>query len=570
MFRKAFLILMMIWIFLPENARAEYLDYTQDRQAYAEALHAVSAELSTVPRGDAQAALEPRYTLVMIRMSEGEPDFGAYAPDVLLAAPQRCYTAAYLDPEKAGRAIDRLRQTSGVVYAEADGEVTACVTQEDFHSYGAQEMGFDVACSWAGQVGVGSATIAVIDSGVIRHPFLLSRLTASGYDYVDGDTDATNDGFGHGTHVAGIIADCTPQLPVFIRSIRVLNASGRGSKANTVSAIFEAVESGCQIINLSLVSQSHSDALEDAVRSAIAQGVTVVISAGNQGESVNGYCPVHMDDAGLLVVGACSDTLAAPQQAPYSNYGPSVDVYAFGTNILSCSISGGYSYQSGTSQAAPHISAACAVIRLLHPGIDPVRTETIIRELAGDGEVNVPDLSRLIPETLGCTAQRIILPVGHTVQLLRQGKPAASRVNLTWGTEDASVAYVDDDGVLHCIAEGSTLLTGDAPANADVQLTLTVMGGEGVFALPEGLSELETEALAGTAAAVAVLPESLEHLGADVFTDTQITTLVVNGEVPDAEQLAGIPGITVLLGYQSGTWRELEKLGVPSVLDYAR
>ena len=67
-----------------------------------------------------------------------------------------------------------------------------------------------------------------------------------------------------------------------------------------------------------------------------------------------------------------------------------------------------------------------------------------------------------------------------------------------------------------------------------------------------------------------MLPVSLIHMGADVFKDTHITTLVVNGEVPDAGQLAGIPGVTVLIGYQSGTWRELEKLDIPYLLDYSR
>jgi subtilisin family serine protease len=131
---------------------------------------------------------------------------------------------------------------------------------------------------------------------------LVGRMTESGYDYVDADDDATNDPFGHGTAVAGILADCTDGAPVGIYPIRVLNASGSGTVSNLVLGIREAIGKGVTVINLSLESGAIRQALDDAILDAVADGITVVVAAGNKGIDTAGVSPAHIDASGAIVL----------------------------------------------------------------------------------------------------------------------------------------------------------------------------------------------------------------------------------------------------------------------------
>ena len=121
--------------------------------------------------------------------------------------------------------------------------------------------------------GSGSCKIAIIDSGTYRHSLIGARLIVGGHDYIDNDDDSTNDLNGHGTRVAGIVADCTQGLPVYVYPIRVLDADANGKTSNVISAILEATNAHVNIINLSLATFTQSELLESAVRSAISSGI---------------------------------------------------------------------------------------------------------------------------------------------------------------------------------------------------------------------------------------------------------------------------------------------------------
>lgn len=528
--------LSVILLLFASVSRAELIDHRDSRRDYARSI----ASLQPISDGDSGASSQRRglsYTLVLFRTGGKIPDFGSLEPDILVAGPHGCFTAAYIDQEKALAAIERLHTIQDVVYAELDGEVYACsgaAAQEEgnaytFHSSGAGKMGFQEAAVWAQKAGEGSVLVAVIDSGVYPHAFLSSRLRGSGYDYVDNDGDATSDVFGHGTHVAGIIVDCTPDLPVYLRPIRVLNALGKGSTANTASAVFEAAEAGCDVINLSLVANTHSQALEDAILYALGCGTSVVISAGNSGDNTVRYCPVHMEEPGFLVVGACAGSMEAPVQAAYSNYGASVDVFAFGTSIQSCSLSGGYTVQTGTSQAAPHISALCAVIKLLFPSIGCQQIESRVKALSGDGEVNVPNAALLVPKTMGIEAEEIYLPVGTQIKLLQTAFPETAFLNISWSCEDESVALVNSEGILSCVSDGTTVLHGNGSARADVSVLLHVVQETDVFRLPLGIKQLEKEAFSGTDVRIIYLPKEIETIEEGVFDQTNLKTVFYHG-----------------------------------------
>jgi thermitase len=206
-------------------------------------------------------------------------------------------------------------------------------------------------------------TIAVIDSGVcFSHPDLQGRLLDNGYDFVDNDNDPS-DQMGHGCAISGIIAanldngigiaGIAPNVNIL--PIRVLDVQGVGTYANVMSAIYYAVEHDADIINLSLGGQNQSQLLEQAIDYAIDHGVQVVAGTGNTGQEGVLY-PARY--APVIAVGSYD---MDGNRSSFSTYGAEVDVLAPGENIVSTNLNGDYGYYSGTSMAAPHISALLAL-----------------------------------------------------------------------------------------------------------------------------------------------------------------------------------------------------------------
>jgi hypothetical protein len=205
-------------------------------------------------------------------------------------------------------------------------------------------------------------TVAVIDSGICaEHPDLAGRIEA-GWDFVQSDA-VPQDDFGHGCSVTGIIAANTdnsvgmagvaPNAQVM--PLRVLNSSGSGSYSDVAAAIVVAADNGAQVINLSLGGSSPSATLETAVNYAIGKGVIVVAAAGNSGIEGALYPAAYPD---VVAVGSVDQDL---QHSSFSNYGPQIDIWAPGRDILSTKWDGTYALVSGTSFAAPYVAGAEAV-----------------------------------------------------------------------------------------------------------------------------------------------------------------------------------------------------------------
>ncbi len=373
--RTEFILLFWLVLLFSGNARGMTAVDASDSQAeYGRRVAALSAPASAdlIPKGGAR-------TLVLLRTDGTEIDFSAAGAEICVAGPGHRFTLVFPDGGSAEKAVQLLRKNGHVRYAEKDGLVSACDTVETadlaFQSYGAGEMGFSPLISWAAKEG-GRTSAAVIDSGIGRHELLDGRVVR-GWDYVDNDGDPTNDESGHGTHVAGILADCIRGLDVSLYAIRILNAAGNGTTSNAANSVLEAADRGIPIINLSFVAGGESQALDDAVRSAAAAGCVVVVAAGNEGRDVSGLSPARLTGPGIIVVGAAA---RSGERAGYSNYGSSVDCYAYGSEISSCRPGGGYAVKSGTSQAAPHIAAACAILKLLYHE-PPASLENRIRSM---------------------------------------------------------------------------------------------------------------------------------------------------------------------------------------------
>lgn len=296
----------------------------------------------------------------------------------------------------------------------------------------------------------------------------------------DGDTpdNEPTDFNGHGTHVGGIMGAITnnnymvaglaggwyggsgPADGVKIMALRIgWSAPYGGQEVGFVrmdfaaQAIYYAVNKGVTAINCSWGS-SNSGGLGAAVDYAVANGVIVVHAAGNDGNSVADYLGSRTD---VINVAA---TDSSDVKADFSNYGTWVDIAAPGVDVLST-----YSYHynpnyiawvSGTSQAAPHVTAAAGLIKSYDGSLTASEITDLILDytdniddqnpgyagLLGSGRLNVfKSLDAVIAPTV-----TVIQPNGGEVLYIGQDYDVMWEANDNVGIDSCAIDYSVDGG----------------------------------------------------------------------------------------------------------------------------
>lgn len=217
------------------------------------------------------------------------------------------------------------------------------------------------------KLGLG-VTVAVLDTGIdLGHPIFQGRLASSAdmRNFVDEralpqEGNSSGWAYGHGTGVAGIIAQVAPKATIL--PIRVLDSDGQGSLSQIVSGVYWAADHA-QIINLSLGSYEWSQALFDALVYAARKGVYIVASAGN-GHQENPTFPAQLswnnDLRGFLLgVGSIDQNYLL---SSFSNYGNGLFISAPGEQISSAYPDNRIAKLTGTSFSAPLVSGALALL----------------------------------------------------------------------------------------------------------------------------------------------------------------------------------------------------------------
>jgi thermitase len=226
--------------------------------------------------------------------------------------------------------------------------------------WGLSTTGFENA--WSTTLGSG-VSIAIVDSGAdVKHEDLKHNIGHT-RDLIN-DDGTVEDPFKHGTHVTGIAAADTdngigvaggcPNCRLFIA--KVLDGSGSGTADDVADGIIWGVKNGAKVVNLSFAGKGDSPAVKDAVDYATRRGAIVVAAAGNTSKSRLMYPAAYSN---VLAVTA---TDQHDQLASFSNHGGWVDIAAPGKGILSTMPGGRYAYRSGTSMAAPHVSALAGLL----------------------------------------------------------------------------------------------------------------------------------------------------------------------------------------------------------------
>ena len=342
------------------------------------------------------------------------PSVASVEPDLLRRSTARTRTATTSKVAQVAQAA----QASNQVVAPND---TLYPQQWNLHG----TKGLAAPEAWKTIQGAG-VTVAVIDSGIVKHPDLDANVLP-GYDFItepsiarDGngrDSDPTDQGNWeeagvcgadseasesnwHGTHVAGSIAAIMNNKRGIVGvapSTKILPVRALGMCGGYDSDIADAMvwaaggtvegvpanSNPAKIINLSLGGEGTCPATySKAIAEVNKRGAILVVAAGNDGQDTSKVAPANC--GGSIVVGA---TDQEGKRSDFSNYGKLVDVSAPGSGIMSTvdlgttvSTGAGYTEYDGTSMAAPQVAGVIALMKSVDPSLNAERAKQILKQ----------------------------------------------------------------------------------------------------------------------------------------------------------------------------------------------
>jgi subtilisin family serine protease/uncharacterized membrane protein YgcG len=431
--------------------------------------------------------------------------------------------------EAATKAAERkLNASADVKYAEPNMVVRSLyddtATHHPFTDWGVATMHTDeyiedVLIPNGKTAATNEVIVAVADTGmdigVFDAVFPGRRYMIAGEDEYFSlyeEMPATVDIQGHGTHVAGTIADITPDN-VKIFPVKALADDGYGTTAAIIASIEWAAENGANLINMSLGGRGTSDIYKNAIQGILNEYGTIVIAAsGNDSADAANYAPAGFNN--VITVGA---TNIDDGIADFSNYGEPLDVSAPGVRIMSLEADdefGGdntpaFVAMNGTSMACPHATGAAALLMMNHgtnlslaqltnlfkgtvkdageTGWDAAFGWGIV-DFAATGLLDVPSVpvsgvtivnygsSTAIDSMRALFSQALI--TGYT-QLSAIISPAnATNKTVTFSSSDTDVATITNDGKLTFEGAGTTTITVTTNNNKTDSFVLTLDSAE--------------------------------------------------------------------------------------------
>jgi serine protease AprX len=474
--------------------------------------------------------------------------------------------------------IRELAKNPDIKYISPDREVSASISNVRYVT-GANDA-FDLGFTGKG-IGV-----AVIDSGITPGTDF-SNCQGGGVWRRDFVSTNNSDTYGHGTHVAGIVANNSCNDPNFrgiapgvrLLALRVLDGTGKGFDSAVIAAIDYAVTWGkpnlnIRVINLSLgrpvVESYKTDPLTQAVERAWKAGIVVVVAAGNDGRNKsansNGYATISSpgNDPFVITVGAlnmrCNWSVPKSIMASYSSKGPTVfdqivkpDIVAPGNRVVSSIASGtalfnaypknrltgngngSYFGLSGTSMAAPVVAAAAALMLQKDPTLTPDDVKARLMKTANKLPVIRPTVIRPGEPPV----VHDLFTVGSGLVDIVGALNETSRVRAGFSARSPEVVYNQATRTVQ-LASGTSLVWGDSTFPNSLVWGDSVLVGNNVATQGNSL----------------VWGDSTQKAFSLIWGDS----LVWGDRVPfseavssDGENLCAVPGQWTNIGYNGAT-----------------
>jgi serine protease AprX len=291
--------------------------------------------------------------------------------------------------ELTGGQLDKVKARKDVKYIVPDSQAYADLKDV--------VPAINATAAWSlGYTGLG-VNVSIIDSGIdATHPDLAGKVILW-TDFLNNMSQPYDD-WGHGTHVAGIIAGSGSASGGLYKGVanganlfgaKILNTSGVAYISDMIAAIDWSVENHADVISLSLSTPNYNQALDEAVHNAVANGVIVVCSAGNTGP-MPGTIKYPAGSADVIAVGSVNKYNSV---SSFSSRGPTwdnrtkPDIVAYGEYIISARATGTslgspigqyYTTLSGTSMSCPQVSAACAILLEANRSLKPTDVKNVL------------------------------------------------------------------------------------------------------------------------------------------------------------------------------------------------
>ncbi|KAG8986305.1 subtilisin-like serine protease [Tulasnella sp. 427] len=332
--------------------------------------------------------------------------------------------SAIVDPS----ALSTVASNPNIEYISEDGILRASATQSNA-PWGLQRIShpgplprnsnpnrLEYTYDYTPSAGRG-VNVYVVDTGISVDHVNFAGRARFGYSAVE----STEDGNGHGTHCAGTAVGSLYGVArsAHVIAVKVLDDDGTGSTSNIIAGINWVVsqyrENGVPAVMSMSFGGAVNVPLDQAVDAAVKMGVHAVVAAGNNARDASTTSPAHVPSA--ITVGA---TTIADVIAAFSNYGPLVDIYAPGQNVISSWIGSKLATRniSGTSMATPHVAGVVAALICEYPDLMSwvnggnlgTDNDVLLRRQAQHGNLPPPQLRTLLLSTADHTKSGLLVP----------------------------------------------------------------------------------------------------------------------------------------------------------------
>jgi subtilisin family serine protease len=269
----------------------------------------------------------------------------------------RGFAAELTNPE-----VEQLRRDPDIAYIEQDQTVSLSVIQNGA-TWGIDRIDRrtrPLSGTYAYTTVASGVHVYIIDTGIMPAHSQFNGRAANVYDALGGNGADCN---GHGTHVAGIIGGSTYGIAkgVRLRGVRVMNCGGAGTWSSVIAGMEWVRKNRIDpaVANISLAG-NYSAAANRAADNLAYSGVFVAVASGNSNQNACLYSP-----ASASAVTTVNSSTSTDSRSSFSNHGSCTHLYAPGSAITSAWIGGSTATRtiSGTSMAAPHVTAVAALYK---------------------------------------------------------------------------------------------------------------------------------------------------------------------------------------------------------------